>query len=291
MSVRLPDSLDNMFEARSIVTKMDGEHLRSRTSLIIVTFSYKLQVAAACLLVWDYLITLDLEVNLVWRSRMSYLKIIYLIQRYLPLLDTVYLGIRNSVMFNPRADACAITVISQSVLMLVGMMSSEVILTKRTWAAWDCKPAVGYSLFVLYVACWGTSAGLLVNFLSSIRYADAPHPMFQGCALTGVRLPAFVGWTVMFCWDAPLSVVNMVIAIALPIEYQPLLNSTIRCLHAVFASRTLLHIRLTSVANSPHSASTVTGPLEITGGQFGLASQVDIRFARPSELDENDVPS
>ena len=46
-------------------------------------------VAASTFFVWDYILTIPLELDLVWRSKWNALKFIYLVQRYLPFVDTV----------------------------------------------------------------------------------------------------------------------------------------------------------------------------------------------------------
>ncbi|KAF9051422.1 hypothetical protein BJ165DRAFT_884459 [Panaeolus papilionaceus] len=59
-----------------------------------------------------------------------------------------------------------------------------------------------------------------------------------------------------------LSTVNMVITVALPLEYQDLLISMTRCLHCIFTSRALLHIR-SLARNTQPTLSMMTGPLDI----------------------------
>ncbi|KAJ3890101.1 hypothetical protein GG344DRAFT_66550 [Lentinula edodes] len=48
-------------------------------------------VSSAALLVYDYFLTLDLECHLVWSKPYRWTNILYLVQRYLPLLDTAIL--------------------------------------------------------------------------------------------------------------------------------------------------------------------------------------------------------
>ncbi|KAJ3848342.1 hypothetical protein EV368DRAFT_49486 [Lentinula lateritia] len=48
-------------------------------------------VSSAALLVYDYCLTLDLECRLVWSKPYRWANILYLVQRYLPLLDTAIL--------------------------------------------------------------------------------------------------------------------------------------------------------------------------------------------------------
>jgi hypothetical protein len=48
-------------------------------------------VAASTIFVWDYIITFRMEVDLVWKSQWTSMKALYLFQRYLPFIDTVWL--------------------------------------------------------------------------------------------------------------------------------------------------------------------------------------------------------
>ena len=41
--------------------------------------------------VWDYILTFRMEVDLVWKSKWTLMKGLYLFQRYLPFIDTVWL--------------------------------------------------------------------------------------------------------------------------------------------------------------------------------------------------------
>ena len=41
------------------------------------------------LLIYDYILTLPMEVSLIWRAKWTVMKVLYVIQRYLPFEDTV----------------------------------------------------------------------------------------------------------------------------------------------------------------------------------------------------------
>lgn len=49
--------------------------------------------AAVAMFVYDYLLTLEMEIELVWRSKWNWIKYLYLFQRYLPFVDTVFLSV------------------------------------------------------------------------------------------------------------------------------------------------------------------------------------------------------
>ena len=39
--------------------------------------------------IWDFILTFRMEVDLVWKSKWTLMKALYLFQRYLPFFDTV----------------------------------------------------------------------------------------------------------------------------------------------------------------------------------------------------------
>ena len=41
--------------------------------------------------IWDYILTFTMEVDFVWKSKWNFMKGLYLFQRYLPFIDTVWL--------------------------------------------------------------------------------------------------------------------------------------------------------------------------------------------------------
>lgn len=48
-------------------------------------------VATAALFMWDYLITLGMEIELIWPSQWNVIKVLFLVQRYMPFIDTLIL--------------------------------------------------------------------------------------------------------------------------------------------------------------------------------------------------------
>jgi hypothetical protein len=42
---------------------------------------------------WDYLLTLEMEVNLVWKSKWNFIKGLYLFQRYLPFTELIWFAL------------------------------------------------------------------------------------------------------------------------------------------------------------------------------------------------------
>jgi hypothetical protein len=65
--------------------------------------------------IYDYLLTLDTEVEQIWKAPWTTLKVAYLLQRYLPFLDTVFLSIVREQL---SALACRMVILTDNKMVL-----------------------------------------------------------------------------------------------------------------------------------------------------------------------------
>jgi hypothetical protein len=61
----------------------------SRIGRQVLIFAHT--VVGSTMFLYDYLITLGMEVDLVWSSKWTFMKVLYFAQRYLPFVDAVAL--------------------------------------------------------------------------------------------------------------------------------------------------------------------------------------------------------
>ena len=54
---------------------------------------------ACAMFLWDYILTFEMEVDLVWKSKWNFMKGLYLFQRYLPFIEPIFLFHCQSDMF------------------------------------------------------------------------------------------------------------------------------------------------------------------------------------------------
>ena len=67
----------------------EGQVCLSREAILsILTLG---TVMACMMFVWDYILTFGMEVDLIWKSKWSFMKGLYLFQRYLPFTDIIWL--------------------------------------------------------------------------------------------------------------------------------------------------------------------------------------------------------
>ncbi|KDR66741.1 hypothetical protein GALMADRAFT_216830 [Galerina marginata CBS 339.88] len=246
------------------------------------TVTAQFDVAAATLLVWDILLTFDKEVNLVWRADWNFMKALYLFQRYLPLLDSVYLTINYQLGINVGPGECARLIKASGWLAVVGFATSEVILTLRAWAVWNRNRLLTIILLILWCGVWIPIAVFEGNFLASLKLGTPPYAGFLGCFIIGANSDLFLCILLLMIWNIVvfaliafmgirinawkstsrlsqliyrdgaiyyfyvfvLSILNVIAIVTFPVGYQFVLLPMERCLHSILASRVLLNLRL-----------------------------------------------
>ncbi|KAJ3510021.1 hypothetical protein NLJ89_g4907 [Agrocybe chaxingu] len=229
------------------------------------------EVAAASFFVWDYFLTLGMEVNYVWPGPWTPIKVIFFVQRYLPFFDTVWMGVHQAVGMNVN--------------------TATLILTFRVWAVWNRSKPMTFILLLLYAGFWIPQAPILYVFLKSLKYIPPP-PALLGC-LTLEADPIIVWvWVLIVVWDAlilclmlvpavkayrfrgnsalfhtvyaegilyyvylfTMSLLNIILLrlAALDVAYRFVLVSISRCLHSTLTSRALLHVRAGADRDAQH---------------------------------------
>lgn len=247
-------------------------------SMRLVTY---FDVAGATMFLYDYLLTLGMEVELVWSSKGTFMKVLYFAQRYLPFVDAVALCLLNqlSTAIDPRA--CKMVEKARGLLMITGISLSELVLTLRVWAVWERSSRVGLALSILFFLAVSSNFVVSGFFLGSLKFADRPYPTFQGCFITSASRVVYMNWVLLMVYEAAilvlmvipgisayriagdtalhtvvyrdgvliyiylfaLSTINVIVSISLPHIYLDILWSVERCLHSMLTSRVLLDIR------------------------------------------------
>ncbi|KAK0472714.1 hypothetical protein IW261DRAFT_1506543 [Armillaria novae-zelandiae] len=118
-------------------------------------------LSSVTLLLYDYTLTLSLEVDLVWRAPWNLLKLFYIVQRYLPFFDTAFLVLHHQFAPELSIRYCQISHSMSGCKLSIPVLMSVVILTARVWASMKFGPAplpslgcfVTRSDNVLYL-CW-----------------------------------------------------------------------------------------------------------------------------------------
>ncbi|KAF8999406.1 hypothetical protein BDQ17DRAFT_1410694 [Cyathus striatus] len=126
------------------------------------------------LLYYDYFLTLNLEVNLIWPSSLGVVKILFLIARYSPFIDSFIIFYHH---FTPNLspESCLKAYHANGWTYLCGAFFAEAILTLRTWAVWkNNNKAVTFGLPVFFISIWIASGVIMSKFLRTMQ-------CFRGC--------------------------------------------------------------------------------------------------------------
>ncbi|KAF9258630.1 hypothetical protein L218DRAFT_1004777 [Marasmius fiardii PR-910] len=156
--------------------------------------------AGGALFAYDVLINLGDELNYVWAAlepRRRPIKwatvlfnLIYLAQRYMPLLDRVILD-QYFMLGAPNARACVITYTLSAWCSILGILLSELILALRIWAVWARKPSIGIILVVLSLGC-SVPATVFFAFFPDLVHIISPfervlHSILASHAILHIR--------------------------------------------------------------------------------------------------------
>jgi len=235
-------------------------------------------VVSLTLLVVDWACVFSEEVKYIWRSKLNHIKVLYLLSRFGPYIDTplsVTMYIGPDISF----EVCEKMYKAASVSTFFGIFVSEAILIIRTTAIYGNSRRILYSLLGLYGSIAIAGSIILYLFLRSMVYGPPPVPGLPGCyladgstiiffdflmlllfelviiiltswrCLKSYRSSALVARTlyrdsiVFFLVLFGLSLGNLLVLAAAPPEYLDVLNTITRVFHSLISCRILLNIR------------------------------------------------
>ncbi|EIW83467.1 hypothetical protein CONPUDRAFT_143354 [Coniophora puteana RWD-64-598 SS2] len=126
-------------------------------------------IAGMALLIYDYYLTIDQEVNLVWARRWSFGQVIYMLARYLP-FPAIALTVAR-VLETVNNEPCPNLDLSNA-LHMASVVFAEALLILRTMAFWDRTRQIVLTLSVLAVICLGGAIGI-TDYVTS-KVPDMP---------------------------------------------------------------------------------------------------------------------
>ncbi|PBK64411.1 hypothetical protein ARMSODRAFT_962226 [Armillaria solidipes] len=157
--------------------------------MITWTESSIVQYVTWSLILWDYLITLDDEVRLIF-SRRSWIKFLFFASRYMGLVLRIQdiveehpdntddpMGFYNPYVVMPEDayNACAVSTESDSVLYVIPqLLVMESILILRVWAIMGKRRQILWTFFGLLACTTAVSIVLNLSFLIDTLYMPTP---------------------------------------------------------------------------------------------------------------------
>ncbi|KAF5357420.1 hypothetical protein D9758_005936 [Tetrapyrgos nigripes] len=179
-------------------------------------------VASITILVWDYLLTLEREIRLVWKGHWGSVKILYILSRFPPFFD-VPLVMYYALAPNVPLSRCQPIYAVASWFTLFGIVVAEAILMKRTVALWGVDKRIYFGLIGLMVVssicapvilqpgpdlerfCKAVTIPCAVTvglFLESLRYGPPPLPTVTGCYPTEGSVIVFVDFILLILYES-----------------------------------------------------------------------------------------
>lgn len=152
------------------------------TEALLIRNAAYIHVSMMVLMVHDWLILFDREIEYVWRASWHIGRILYLISRYGPLLDMPITIVLHLVPYGAISyDTCNILYKFSTWCIFFGMTFSELILVLRTNAIYSGSRQVAIPLSIFYLI--GTAAGVISTcfHLRVIVYGPPPSDLFIGC--------------------------------------------------------------------------------------------------------------
>ncbi|KAF4621460.1 hypothetical protein D9613_000881 [Agrocybe pediades] len=219
------------------------------------------EVAAAALFVWDYIITLGME---------------------LPVIDTVILTLYRDLLPNQPGLYCRRLQLAQGFLYITGFATSEILLTFRVWAVWNRDRILSYVLPISFAVIWIPAYVVMYYFSESLEFLPLPpYKDATGCFVVHASNLVVWCWAALMAWNTltlvlmviqgirsyrvganstlmtiiyrdgtvyylylfALSVLNIVFAVTVTPTKRFVLTTMERCLHTILASRVILHMR------------------------------------------------
>ncbi|KAJ7851081.1 hypothetical protein B0H14DRAFT_3451655 [Mycena olivaceomarginata] len=242
--------------------------------------------------VFEYCLTFNLEVSLIWPSRWSLTKILYLLSRSYKLRKA-----QPHVDLNPTVsiEYCAQINTAIAAGNVFGIAIAEAIFVLRTYALSGRQRTVLITFGTLYSVFLVATVSMMTIFLRNMIYSP-PLPHVPGCNLTGgpfilvglsfilvllneTALMSYTLWIGVKTYrhsTSPLvttlyrdgvtyyvflflgSAANVAILIGAPKQLRELLNTPLRVLHSVLSTRTLLHVRKAERERSERTVDTHT---------------------------------
>ncbi|EIM84970.1 uncharacterized protein STEHIDRAFT_122889 [Stereum hirsutum FP-91666 SS1] len=267
---------------------------------VVLNFDACRYVSAAGLviLLYDHLLTLDEEIQYVWKAPWTLPKGMFLANRYgVPLLTIINTwqlsGLANP---SPTDTVCKVWIITALYAGVLSMANGGFIVLLRLWVLWNRRTSlVGWTLLVFVVtqlATFSVTTWVATGLVSRLEYS----PLVNSCVLTK-RLPLQGLWIpgvlfeimvfsttvynafdrprdenrpmanqlyrdgfVFFCCIFTLRLINMVLAITAPLSLIFLGIFFIWCATNVTLSHLVLNVRRLAVERrSPEQDSVTTG--------------------------------
>ncbi|KAF9267738.1 hypothetical protein L218DRAFT_995316 [Marasmius fiardii PR-910] len=173
-----------------------------------------MDVVGAVLCIYEVMINFHIKVEHIWMRKWSFVTVLYILQRYLPLADTTGLIFHVQFGTNLSIHYCSLTYKIAGWSHIVGFVLSEVLLTIRVWAVWNRSARVAVGLVAFFLVCWASNYRVIFQYMDSIEFATLPFPNFRGCFVANQSTTLFVNWILLTVYDTGTFVMILIPGVA-----------------------------------------------------------------------------
>jgi len=144
-------------------------------------------VSSVALLVYDYMLTLREEVRFMWSRRMTFGKLLFFLNRYLPFVTGFFSIYSYTLSLQTNDEVCRDYHITASALTYFSFLVALGVLFTRTYAVWGSQRVVHAILVTTYVVFVGVTAYVLSLYIrgaTPVQLSELPIVAFhRGCVI------------------------------------------------------------------------------------------------------------
>ncbi|KAJ7246931.1 hypothetical protein C8J57DRAFT_1475883 [Mycena rebaudengoi] len=162
------------------------------------------------ILVYDWLLTLRPEVEYIWKQKMTFGKLLYLINRYLVIVDLIILlnSYANPIIHG--SQVCKPWFHIDSWLAFISIVAIDIMWLLRTWAMWHRSKKMLIFLVILQALCNLAEGGATLwasLTLFSIPSQNNIRPCLSGFARPDVLYALWMG---VIVWDLAIMILTLI---------------------------------------------------------------------------------
>ncbi|KAF9444973.1 hypothetical protein P691DRAFT_762926 [Macrolepiota fuliginosa MF-IS2] len=244
------------------------------TGVQVVGYIRGATVAGFTVMILDWLLTFEMEVPFIWQAPWTTMKVLYLLERYVPFID-VTLAVFFLFADGLPVEICGILYRCVAWMFFCRIAIANLVFTLRTWIVWEKHPRVGLGLLIFYISTWVVVAVPFGLYLQTVTFIDVTVPHLLGCAKQSPSTIFSISFAASMVYNTVIravsvfrsgansslmrviyrdgilyyiymfiiSFLNFLVIFKLSNEYVDLLLTMERVLQSVLACRVVLHIR------------------------------------------------
>jgi len=272
-----------------------------------IQISKYFNVAGMAILIYDYAITIEDEISMMWGRSYDAVHVIFMVSRYIPFVG---MGLTAYAALQTNSVQCHRYSYEENAFHVIGIISSEMLLIVRTYAFWKGDKRVLYGLIA-----YGTlivAGALTIGFIPD--YNLLPNrEVLGGCYLVSTRNSALV-YAFILAFEIVIlflttykeyhdyrhvrvrkslihtlffdgvfyitciglvTVANVIIDAAFPVQYSDMLDIPQITLHSVLASRIMFRLRKSTRQVQVSGKSTELSTMTVSEFQYRVPTELD----------------